>query len=113
MKLKDLLEELKDLDPEATVFFQMNDGCCGEVFDLDDPYIDATLDTHKKDPITGKSGWVKAEGNEQSVRIILPALPMVSSCIKSGMMKDLYNKRFDENGKWRKEWLDPKTEPSE
>jgi len=106
MKLKDLLEELKGVDPEAEVYFQMNDGCCSEVFDLGDPFIDATMDAHKKDPVTGKWGWVKAVGNEQSVRIILPALEYFRSCIKSGRMKRFYDSNYDEKGH-------PKTEPSE
>lgn len=103
MKIKDLLEELKGADPEAEISFQMSDGCCGDTEDLGDPFIDVTLDTYKLDPSTGKKGWMKADPNEQSVRIILPAVKYMRSCIKSGLFKKLYDERFDADGKWKKE----------
>lgn len=50
MKVKDILEELKNVDPETEVSFQIYEGCCGDVEFLSGAEVDAvklTDDTYR------------------------------------------------------------------
>lgn len=34
MKIKDLLEQLKNIDPDTSIDFRIQDGCCGDMMEL-------------------------------------------------------------------------------
>lgn len=69
MKVKDLLEHLKGLDPEASVIIQMQSGCCGDSETMEIIHIDVC-----PDPI-------------QALFIELKPLPGYKSCIQVGSTK--------------------------
>lgn len=62
MKLKDFLEQMKDVDPETEIVFCLPDGCCGDEIYLENPLIDTSL---------------------SSPRVIFDTLPFLSTCRKS------------------------------
>lgn len=70
MKVKDLIKALLEVDQDAKVLFQMDDGCCGDYFELDNPDLDLETDQYK---------------DEKWVQIRFPSLPFLSSCISSGL----------------------------
>lgn len=74
MKVKDLLEKLNEADPESEVFFNMDDGCCGDYEQLGDPY-DVDIDP--------KSKYFP----EGMVQVRFRAPWFLNTCITSGQAK--------------------------
>lgn len=65
MKVKDLLEELKNLDPEDDVFVQMNSGCCGETEEMTVYDIEAFKDCGlfiRCEALPGYKSCIQADG---------------------------------------------------
>lgn len=84
MKLKDLLKQLKDADPESDLFFNLDDGCCGDYEQLGDPY-EIDIDEPGKYFPNGR------------VQIRFEALWFNDSCITAGTAKKAalaHKKRF-------------------
>lgn len=76
MKLSEYLKQFEGMDPEAEVYFQMADGCCGDTFTLDDPEIDQCKEVaHGKFLTT------------HYLTVRFPALDFLRSCRRSGAAK--------------------------
>lgn len=73
MKLVEYLKQFEGMDSEAEVCFSMQNGCCGDTFDLEAPEIDQF-----------KTIGRRAGEPEHYVTIRFPALDFLSSCIRSG-----------------------------
>ena len=75
MKVRDLLENLKDADPESEVSFSMPDGCCGdrEWLDINEIYVRDGDETQHEKPL---------------VEFLFKGLSYFSTCRKSGAVKD-------------------------
>lgn len=68
MKVKDILEELKDVDPETEVTFSYQEGCCSDRGYLDGAEIDA----------------MKLTNSEDHVEFSFNCLPGYESCREAG-----------------------------
>lgn len=77
MTKRELLEELKDVNPDAEIYFEAQDGCCGDTRDLEG------ADVRVYEP---------SKYSEQgSVHVSFGPLPGFYSCIQSGTTKKAHN----------------------
>ncbi|MEM4379225.1 MAG: hypothetical protein QXL01_00870 [Thermoplasmatales archaeon] len=81
MKVKELIKELQELNPEADISFIMNEGCCGDTMSIDPPYD--IYGSEYKD----KNGKI-----EYYVSMCFRALPHFKTCRRAGGMNDLLKK---------------------
>lgn len=74
MKVKELLEQLKNADPEIEIEFKILEGCCGDYDELDDPEID----------VTAVGDWTWKDG-----RVVFEFAPLwfFNTCITSGKVR--------------------------
>lgn len=75
MKTKDLIEILKECDPEEEVAFNIDDGCCGDYLSLEAYDFENCKDYNKETKKYDKPGWLT---------IRFKHLPGYKSCIQSG-----------------------------
>ncbi len=75
MKTKELLEVLKECDPEKEVSFLMDDGCCGEIMEMVAYDFEHNAEYSKETKRFDVPGWLT---------IRFHALPGYRSCIQSG-----------------------------
>lgn len=73
---KELIEELQKVPEDTEVYFQMNDGCCGD-------YIEMELDSAEAD-----THIISKTSQFSIIQIRLKALPGYTSCIKSSKTKE-------------------------
>jgi len=90
VKTKELLEVLKECDPEQEVSFQAADGCCGEYFELQADDFEHQYDYNKKTKKWDVPGWAV---------IRFPSLPGYRSCIQSGGTKRADKEYWEKFGK--------------
>lgn len=76
MTVKELIEELKNVPEDTKIVFTMDDGCCGDFFQLEFSSCDTDkVSLPKEEP------YYKCE-------IRLKAMEGFTSCIKSGRTKE-------------------------
>lgn len=67
MKVKDFLENFKDINPEVEMIFSINSGCCGDTEDLGQPWF--------------------GNSNELYYQVFFEAMPHMDTCRKVGTLR--------------------------
>lgn len=79
MKVRELIEELKKVDPEVEIHFKMNSGCCGDYEDLETSFDQIDTDDF---------------GGGKYFGIAFDSLPGYFSCRQAGVTIKNHNEYY-------------------